>query len=395
MKEVALLPPSWRAGFRRHEHTLAIGWLVLVAGVMVMLLLPASRFRFLGLIQEGVDASQHRWVARVAEGERMVRAGRYAEAQDFLVVLDRDFPARDIRHGLDRQRERLLLALAEAYGRQGKKGRALETYQRLVAFDPLNYRNHYALALASDHFLSGWALAPEARDAYAAALLIHPSHLPSVRGYIAYYSARGDWPEVRRAWAAYLDAFLAHDLTIHIGPDSARASALVTGEVQDLDLLLPTAPGSAGELLIPTGGFAAQLEQVILVGALRAGQQGPRVERVLFPGATPVLQALTPDGAGRFAAETDSAAFRFTLPDMPDGMERVRIRIRLFKPADPAIWKSVRTAHNNLLDADGLAAATTRTVPLDRPGLADSVMVHREWAVEGLADRPDERKAFE
>lgn len=395
MKEVALLPPSWRAGFRRHEHALAIGWLVLVAGVIVMLILPASRFRFLGLVQEGVDANQHRWVERVAQGERMVRAGRYAEAQAFLVVLDRDFPAQDIRHGLDRQRERLLLALAEAYGRQGKKGRALETYQRLVAFDPLNYRNHYALALASDHFLSGWALAPEARDAYAAVLLIHPSHLPSARGYIAYYSARGDWPEVRRAWQAYLDAFLVHDLTIHLGPDSAHTSALVTGEVQDVELLLPTAPGSTGELVIPTGGFAAQLEQVTLIGALRPGHAGPRVERQLFPGAAPALQALTPDGAGRYAAEADSAAFRFPLPDMPDGMERVRIRMRLFKPADAAIWKSVRTAYNNLLDADGLAAASTRTVPLARPGLADSVMAHREWAVEGLADRPDERKAFE
>lgn len=395
MKDVALLPPGWRAGFRRHEHTLAIAWLLLVAGLIAMLTLPASRDRLLGQVQRGLDAGQSRWVERVAEGERLVRAGRYQDAQRFLTVLDRDFPAKDVRHGLDSERERLLLALAEAYVRQDKKGRALETYQRLVAFDPLNYRNHYALALASDHFLSGWALAPEARDAYAAALLIHPSHLPSVRGYIAYYGARGEWPEVCQAWQAYLDAFLVHDLTIHVGPDSARTAVLVTGEVQEVELLLSRMPGPADTLQIETGGFAAQLEQVTLVGALRPGQASRRIERQLFPGAPPTVLALAPDSIGRYAAEAPTAAFRFRVPDMPDGLERVRIRLRLFKPADPVLWKSVQTAFANRLDADGLAAAAARTVPLARAGLADSVMVHREWAVEGMEGRPDERTAFE
>lgn len=394
MREATLPLAGWRAGWRRHEHAVAIAWLILVAVGVGALLVPATRHRLLPLVQRGIDARESLWTERLLRGEHLVRAGHLEEALGLLAELDRRFPARDVRHGRDRERERILLALGEVYTRLGKKGKALDTYRRLAAFDPLNYRNHYALALASDHFLSGWALAPEARDAYAAALAINPSHLPSVRGYLAYYSARADWSEVRTAWQAYLDAFLMHNLTLRLGGDSVQTLALVTGEPQDLEFRIPVLTGPARELRIGTGGFAVAVERLSLTGALRPGQPGPRVERVLFPGTAPALDGVVPADNGRFASEGAESALRFALPDLPEGIDRIRLRIRLFKPADRELVRSVRAAYANLLDADGLARADDRMVSLARPGLADSVLTYPDWATKGRRGRPDERLAF-
>jgi len=394
MRQATLPLAGWRAGWRRHEHALALAWLILVGVAVGAVLVPATRHRLLPLVQRSIDARESLWTARLVRGEHLVRAGHLEEALGLLAELDRRFPARDVRHGRDRERERVLLALGEVYTRLGKKGKALDTYRRLAAFDPLNYRNHYALALASDHFLSGWALAPEARDAYAAALAINPSHLPSVRGYLAYYAARADWPEVRSAWQAYLDAFLMHNLTLRLGTDSVQTLTLVTGEAQDLEFRVPGLTAPAPDLWIRSGGYAISVERLTLIGALRPGQPGPRVERVLFPGTAPALEGLVPAGNGRFASEGPESAYRFALPAMPDGIDRIRLRIRLFKPADGELVRSVRTAYSNLLDADGLARADGRMVPLARAGLADSVLTYPDWATKGRRGRPDERLAF-
>ncbi len=370
-----LFPPAWREGFRRHERTLAWAWVALVAGFLALLVLPPTRHWFLGRVEAGVRASEARWTSRLEEGERLLAAGDYALAAQRLDALDREFPARDVRHGRDKERERLLLALAAAYTRLEQKGRALRAAQALAAFDPLNYRNHYALALVSDHFLSGWALAPEAKDAYAAVLAIHPSHMPSMRGYVAYYAARGEWPEVRRIWEVYLDAFLLQPVTLRAGRDSVTVMANATGRAQDVEFLLP--PGAAADSLrFDARGMALAIDRVALVRPLRAGAAEARTDLVL-----PLAAPLRGDTSLGVAAPAAAA-----------GLERVRVTLRLFKPADKALWNSVSAAYRNLLDWDGLAAAGARIDVLPRAGLADSVLGRQEWATEGQAGRRDEQE---
>ena len=370
-----LVPPAWREGFRRHERAVAWTYVALVAGFLALLVLPPSRHWLLGRVEAGVLASEGRWTSRLEEGERLLAAGDYARAAERLELLNREFPARDVRHGRDKEKERVLLALTAAYTRLEQKGRALRAAQALAAFDPLNYRNHYALALVSDHFLSGWALAPEARDAYAAVLAIHPSHMPSMRGYVAYYAARGEWPEVRRIWEVYLDAFLLQPVTLRAGRASVTVMANATGRPQEVEFLLP-AGSTADSLHFDARGMALAVDRVALVRPLRAGLLERRADLQL---------AL----AGPLRGDT---ALTVALPPGAGALERVRVTLRLFKPADKSLRNSVAAAYRNLLDWDGLAAAEARFDVVPRPGVADSVLARQEWATEGQAGRRDEQE---
>ena len=117
-----------------------------------------------------------RWTLKVERGEELVAAGRWEEAIAYLQPLDRAFPARDVRHARDTERERILRALGRAYEDTGRKRLSLETYRRLVAFDTRNYRNHLALARTATLFDEP----EEALLHYRHILEIHPSHLPSL-----------------------------------------------------------------------------------------------------------------------------------------------------------------------------------------------------------------------
>ncbi len=379
MTREPLLPPAWREGFRRHEGTLAYGWLCLVAGFLLLLAVPPTRAWVLGGVQRLVLAREDRWSTELARGEALVRARQYEAAVAVLAPLNRAFPARDVRHGRDKERERLLLSLGAAYLHLGRKRRALETFQALAAFDPLNYRNHYALAIASDKLLSGWALAVEARDAYAAVLAIHPSHLPSVRGVVAYSTAKADWGDVRAAWATYLDAFLAQPLTLRLGADSVTVTAIATGQPQEVEFLLPagTVPADSLRLDARTMGFA--VDRLELVGALRSGAAAARHSVVLrdLP-RSPTVRTLA-----------------LAVPAGTGPVERVRATVRLLKPADKGLWNSVASAYRNLLDWDGLAATQARADLRPSPAAADSVLDAEEWAHEGQRLRPDEAELLQ
>ena len=174
--------------FQRHERSLAIGYIALVVLFLGAFTFFPVRSRILDGIQRGIHTWDNRWTRRLEVGEAMVRAGHYDEAVGYLEQLDREFPAKDVRHGRDKERERLLVALGRCYTELDRKSRAIETYQRLVRFDPRNYRNHYALGVAANKLLAGWAPAVEARDAFLQVLAINPNHLPSVRGAMAYHA---------------------------------------------------------------------------------------------------------------------------------------------------------------------------------------------------------------
>lgn len=334
---------------------------------------------------------EHRWIRRVELGEGLVRAGRYQEAATYLARLDRQFPARDARHALDKERERLLVALGRSYAELGSKQRALETYQRLVTFDPRNYRNYYALALLSNRLLAGWAPAPEARDAFLQVLRINPSHLPSVRGAIAFYSARGEFAEVVRLYQNYLDAYLLQELTVRLGDDFTVMSAPADGQFHDYELRLAQPAGRAIMLSIETGGFSLGLERAVVLGPLRAGVAGAGTETEL-PLDQADTRALTRTGQYAWRAEAGNATLALPVFAQRDGIAHVHLRLRLFKPTDPATWGMVVPAYRNRLDAAGLAAAQARTLLLPTVLAADSVLLRPWWATEGLGVGADDTR---
>lgn len=376
------------AWFRRHERRLALAWLVGTALLLGAFLLPPIRDRLLTLVQLGADRWEARWTDRLHIGKQLVAQRRWAAADAYLTRLDREFPARNVRHGRDRQREEVLRLLAQAQEAEGRTGRTIDTWKRLIAFDSLNYANHFGSAQAAERLLSGWAPAVEARDGYAAALRLFPSHLPSVRGYIEYYMARGEFQPVVDAWQAYLDAWLVQPVTIGVGDTTFAVRLPVDGLPHDIDLALPRPATGVADLRLQTDGFAIDLQRVELTPAVVVGVVTPTLPRRLD------LTPLHATGAHRVGEVwlPDSSNAVLVLP-IPAGMPpfgRLHLRLTIFKPADQALWKKVRTSYRNLLDQPGLVRSEARTVPFPDAASADSVVARLPWAIEGLAAGIDE-----
>ncbi len=376
------------AWFRRHERRLALAWLAGTALLLVAFLLPPTRDRLLTVVQGGADRWEARWIDRLRTGRRLVAEQRWAAANAYLTRLDREFPARNVRHGRDKQREEVLRLLAQAQEAEGRTSRTIETWERVVAFDSLNYANHFGYAQAAERLLSGWAPAVEARDGYAAALRIFPSHLPSVRGYIEYYMARGEFQPVVDAWQAYLDAWLVQPVTIAVGDTTYAVRVPVDGLPHDIELGFPRPVTGIDDLRILTDGFALALERVELAPAAQVG-----VTEALKPRLAD-LQPLTATGAHRVGAawlpDSSNAALVLPLPAGTPPLARLQLRLTLFKPVDQLLWKKVRTSYRNLLDRSGLGRSEARMVPFPDAATADGVIVRLPWAVEGLAVDTDE-----
>jgi tetratricopeptide (TPR) repeat protein len=376
--------------FRSHERSLAAGYLGLVILFLAAFALPPVRSRILGRLQAGVHSWDQRWTHRLEAGEALVRQERYDEASALLEALDRDFPARNVRHGRDKERERLLVALGRAHAGLDRKTRAIETYQRLVAFDPLNYRNHYALAVAANRLLAGWAPAIEARDAFLQVLAIHPNHLPSVRGTMAYHAARGEFAMVTPLYQQYLDAYLLQPLAVTLGETAATVNVPVDGAWHDVEIPLSVQQGWSGQLAIATAGFSIGLDSVSLVAPLRAGVAGASRKSVLDPGS--LIPASMTELAGSWRAENGDSRLSLAVPAQADGVASVRLRLRLFKPLDPTTWNMAATAYRNRLDWPGLAAAEARSLVMADELIADSVLARLEWSREGLGIGADDSR---
>jgi len=363
---------------------LAAAWLGALVLVALALAITPVRARVLTGLQAAVDHWDERWTRRLEQGEVLVARGDFAGAVDYLERLDAAFPARDVRHARDRQRERLLLLLGRSYEALDRKSRAMATYDRLVAFDPLNYRNHFERARAAERLLSGWALAPEARDGYAAALLLFPNHLPSVRGYIDYYMDRGEFIPVAQAYREYLDAFLTEPLTIRLGQDSVVAILQVDGLPREVELPLTAPAGHEGPLSIQSGGFAFRVERITLLPATAVGvvSAAEPVDLTLQPSA---LTNMEPVEGGALRPTGATTGVEYPVPRLRSGVAGVRLRVRLYKPVDGALWQAVRKSYRNLLDEAGLTSAAERTVTLPSPEAADTV-VARQFVV---AEEPE------
>lgn len=377
--------------FRRHERTLTLAYLVLVVAFLAAFALPPVRVRILGTIQRGIHAWDDRWTTRLERGEAMVREGRYAEAAAYLERLDGEFPARDVRHGRDKERERLLVALGRSYTELDRKTRAVETYQRLVVFDPRNWRNHYALGVVANKLLAGWAPAIEARDAFLQVLLIHPNHLPSVRGAMAYHAARGEFTLVTPIYQQYLDAYLLQPLTVSLGDTTVTVELSADGTPHEIEVRLSRPEGWSGELSLATAGFTVALDGATLRAPLRAGMAGAATETNLDAGTATGTSMTRVDG-GSWRADGGDSRLSLAVPTQAKGVAAVRLRLRLFKPLDPTTWNYAATAYRNRLDRAGLEAAQARSIPMADGATADSVLARQEWATENLGIGADDSR---
>jgi tetratricopeptide (TPR) repeat protein len=380
MADLAVRP--WLPWFRRHERLLAVLWLAGTALVVLAVAARPIRERLLYRVGLALDRREDRWEERLARGQALLDAGNFASATSFLERLDAEHPARNVRHGRDKERELLLRLLARSYEGQGRPGRAMATWERLVAFDSLNYLNRFAYARAAERLLSGWALAEEAKDGFAGVLRIFPAHLPSLRGYVDYYMDRGEFIPITTAYRTYLDAFFIHPVTLRLGDATADAKVAVDGRAHELEFAVVLPPGRGAELSLGTRGFAFQLEAVTLEPARVVGRVAAAVPVTLEPARFAGRNA-TAASTGWLPADT-TGAVSIQVPPDAQGVSRVRVRLRLFKPLDRELWGLIRKSYRNLLDEAGLAAVAERSLPFDGVERADRAITDLPWAREGV-----------
>jgi tetratricopeptide (TPR) repeat protein len=377
--------------FRQHERHFALGYLALVVLLLTAFTLAPVRQRLLGALQSGIHGWDNRWSERVAMGEALVKEGRYFEAAAYLETLDREFPAKDVRHRRDKERERLLVALGRSNTELDRKARAIEAYQRLVAFDPRNWRNHYALGVAANKLLAGWAPAIEARDAFLQVLLIHPNHLPSARGAMAYHAARGEFALVTPLYEQYLDAYLLQPMSLVLGDTTVTFDVTVDGRPHDITIRVNRPADWSGDLVLRTAGFSVVLDGVLLEEPLRVGVHGSARTRPLAVADASGSEMTAVQGQG-WRADGGSSSLRLAVGTQPGGVAAVTLRLRAFKPLDPTTWTYASTAYRNRLDWAGLEAARGRSLPMADLAVADSVLARQEWATEGLGIGADDSR---
>ncbi len=345
--------------YRRYERMLVsvyiIGIILFIAGFFGMLLLPGVMNKN-NIPTRALAYWDNRWYRRVEYGERLVSSGQFSEAISYLSTLDRNFPFKHVKYKRDIERERLLHALGHSYAEMGKKRKSLITYRRLVEFDPRNFKNHYLLAMTCVRFKEF----EEANEQFNQVLTIHPTHLPSLKEYVSIHFNRGDFKSVITAFEQYLNAFQLKNLKLMLGDLTVMIGVPVDGEFHDLEVTARQRQGWSGEMAIYTGGFSVEIEHVMLKAPLVIGRTGSTTSLV-WPGKTLwQFEGLEPISISTYRTLGDNSVLRINLQEQPQGIDRVHIRIRLFKKSDVKLWDMVEKSYKNLLDKDGLMFAQRR-----------------------------------
>ena len=346
---------------REHERSLVAICLVslLLFGALgaAGVILDRIRVPVLYRVEKILNYWDDRWSRRLEYGEGLVNAKNYPEAVEYLEALDREFPAQNVKHKRDQERERLLRALAQCYSEMGKKRLALDTYRRLAEFDPRNFENHYLLAEAGLKFKETRI----AEEQLAEVLRIHPTHMPSVRAILKMHFDKGDFAAVVDAYETYLNAFLIQPVTVAVGESSTKVNVPVDGELHDFEVRLSHSPTTSAEIIFHVGEFATEIKQVTLQPPLLVGAPGVATKPVWPAKTSWRVQEMAPIRLGSYRALGPGAALHLDVPPQPRGVAAVHIRMRLFKPTDPDLWSMVETSYRRLLRLDGLKATLARS----------------------------------
>lgn len=310
-------------------RSLALAYLVVLAGAVIAVLVPRIREPVARRVEGAFDIAEAGWIARVEEGEALLADGRYEAAAAYFVDLDERFPARHNIHALDKERERVLRGLGEAYEALGRKGRALDAYRRAVAFDPRNVENHYALAAAALRLGEG----AEAERHLSLLLEIHPSHAPAVRDLIGIEYERGDYAAVRETFETYVGAFRMAEVSARVGDRVLTAQLPVDGETHRLRFGVPEDADS--DVVSVASTHATVVDDVRWVGRTVAGRPGRS------------------SGVARLSGDS-----QWGLPD--DTPAEILMDARAPIPIDATALAQVETSYRNLLAEDRFAEVFSR-----------------------------------
>ena len=311
----------------RHRRGLVAAYLGALALVCAVVLVPALRAAVTSRAQSLYEARQRAWIERVERAEELLATGDAETAAIRFARLDETFPARIVRHSLDRERERVLRGLGAAELALGRKGRALDAYRRAVAFDPRNVSNYYALATAAIALDE----AGEAAPALERLLAIYPNHAGAVRAAIGLRFEDGDWPGVVERFERYVAAFRVHPFLVRIGEKGIVAHLPVDGLAHELRVGLGDHDAGA-ELSIEPRYPTVEIRAVRWGAPAVAGE----------PGA--------PAGVARPVAGPDPGRVR-----LDPRARTVWIDARAGIPVDEATLSRAETAYRNLLRSDRFA----------------------------------------
>jgi len=325
----------------RHERALVAAWLALCAALVAAMAVWGIA---LNGAERAVDAASESWVRKLAEAETLLAQGHSSRALAALERIDRDCPATFVKHRHDRERERLLAALASAYHAEGRKKRALETLERAVAFDPKNFGNHFRMAELARELGED----VRAREAYETVLALHPTHLRSAEALMDMDFEAGRYEPVVATFERYIAAWQLATVHLRVGADRIALDIPVDGRAHVLDAPCDIAPGWSGSIALETHGFSAQLLSAEALPLLRAGEP-PRVARDIPVDSSWTAAGCAVSSGGGWIAKDTSASLESGTVEAPDGVANVRVELALFRTLSAPMWKQAEKSFANRL----------------------------------------------
>ena len=342
---------------QRNERRLIVAWL---AGCAALLALVAWAIAF-GGAERTIEAWDARWVPRIDRAEALMRSNGGSKetltlAAAELEAIDRDFPAQFIKHRLDRERERILGLLGECYVGLDRKKHAIATLERLVAFDPKNYDNHFRLAEAQRHFADNDA----ARKSYEDVLAIHPTHLPTLKALIGMDDFGSLYAQVVDDYEHYLNAWLLARVRVSFGERAVELDVPVDGREHVVEGVLELPADRSETVCIETRGYSARMGRLEEIPPLHVGVVEPHA----FDGVDVSSNWRATGGKLTGQAEliaADAGSRACIVEISPRAVARVRLKITLFKALPEDTWKMVTKAYRNRLELAKLREAEQRS----------------------------------
>lgn len=329
-----------RAWIQRNERTLAVAW---IAGCALLLAVLAVWGLGLNGAERAVERWRRGWIDETERARVELQQGRTDAALARLERIVSTNGVDSVKHRFDKEHERALALLADAYAAQGKKGKALATLERLCAFDPKNFDNHFRHAQALLEFDEGGA----AVEAFERVLAIHPTHWPSVAARIDLEYGAGAYAPIPGLYERYLDAWLLARLRLVAGEREAWFEVQADGREHQAQFELALDSGWSGPLVLETRGYSAELARLEFVPAMRVGESG--------------RSAAVELRAGEVAASDVNSRIELGDVSLPAGAQLVRVTLTVFKRVEAPSWAKVRKAYQNRLLHAELDTAARRT----------------------------------